>query len=291
MKQTAATAFAVRRSIHITAPRPRVFELLTDVAEAARWIPITVFEPRLGGRVVFARGEAVAEGEVIEFDPPRSVAYTWDWRDRPLGVRTEVRWELDEDGDGTLVRLSHTGFRDPERRADHEHGWSHYTRRLKTAAEGGDPGPDQLEPRRSVPPAAAATFRRRIQLRAPREEAFAAVSTVEGLARWWTTIVTGSPEPGGVLRFGFEGLDEHIEMRVLDVRAPSSVRWSCVVHTSAPEWPGSTVTFELVPNGQRCELGFEHAGVPPDLVEAGWERFLKSLVAYVESGVGRPFPS
>lgn len=82
---------------------------------------------------------------MIEFEPPRAVAYTWDWCDRPLGARTVVRFELEVDGAGTIVRLSHTGFREQDQRETHRRGWAHYGQRLKVAAEGGTPRPDRME--------------------------------------------------------------------------------------------------------------------------------------------------
>ena len=146
MSQSVPTALAVEQTIYIEASREAVFELLTDIEQIPRWMPVTVFEPHVGGRYEFLRGDWNSFGEVIEFDPPRLVTYTWDWRNQPLGVRTEVRWELEQDGDGTLVRLTHRGLPDSDQQAAHGHGWSHYIARLKTAAEGGDPGPDDLAP-------------------------------------------------------------------------------------------------------------------------------------------------
>lgn len=148
MNEAVPTALAVEQAMYVDAPRERVFELLTNVSEIRRWMPMSAFEPRVGGRFEFVRGDWQAEGEVTELESPRLVVYTWDWRNQPLGVRTEVRWELEEDGEGTLVRFSHRGFHDPEQHADHGHGWTFYVSRLKTAAEGGDPGPDDLVPRR-----------------------------------------------------------------------------------------------------------------------------------------------
>ena len=144
MSEVGTGALAVRQTIRIEAPRERVFALLTEVAQVPRWFPITVFEPHLGGRVEVVRDGWHAEGEVIEFEPPRVVAYTWDWRNQPLGSRTEVRWELEEDGGGTLVRLSHIGFPEQAQRESHSGGWTYYGQRLKIVAEGGQPGPDRM---------------------------------------------------------------------------------------------------------------------------------------------------
>jgi uncharacterized protein YndB with AHSA1/START domain len=142
MIKNAGAQFVIDKSIHIDAPQDAVFALLTDKAQIVRWQPMDFIEPRLGGKYQFTKGEWVAFGEIVEYDPPRVVAYTWDWKNAPIGVRTVVKYELTKDGSGTLVRLTHTGFVDAERSEGHAKGWEHYLGRLKTAAEGGDPGPD-----------------------------------------------------------------------------------------------------------------------------------------------------
>jgi uncharacterized protein YndB with AHSA1/START domain len=142
MIKNASEQFVVDQTIRIEAPQEAVFELLTDKAQMARWQPIDFFEPRVGGKYKFAKGEWIASGEVVEFDPPRVVAYTWDWENKPIGSRTVLKFELKKDGAGTIVHLTHTGFVDAEWASDHGKGWGYYLGRLKTVAEGGDPGPD-----------------------------------------------------------------------------------------------------------------------------------------------------
>ena len=144
MIKNASEQFVVDLSIRIEAPQEAVFKLLSDKDQIKRWQPIDDFEPRVGGKYKFTKGEWIASGEIVEFDPPRVVAYTWDWENKPIGSRTVVKFELKKDGTGTLVRLTHTGFIDAEWAADHSKGWGHYLGRLKTAAEGGDPGPDSM---------------------------------------------------------------------------------------------------------------------------------------------------
>jgi uncharacterized protein YndB with AHSA1/START domain len=140
-----APELTVDKTIRINAPREHVFKLLSDPKEIKRWKPMTSFEPRVGGHYQFEKGEWIAVGEIVEFDPPRVVAYTWDWKNSPLGTRTVVKYELQADGDATIVRLTHTGFTDAERAKAHGEGWEHYGQRLKIAAEGGDPGPDTMD--------------------------------------------------------------------------------------------------------------------------------------------------
>lgn len=142
MSGLVSPSLALEQTIRIKAPRERVFALLTDVAHLPRWMPVVSFEARLGGRFEMVKDEWTAEGEVIEFEPPRAVAFTWDWRNQPLGARTVVRFELEEDGPETVVRLTHTGFSEQAQQESHGAGWEHYAGRLKTIAEGGDPGSD-----------------------------------------------------------------------------------------------------------------------------------------------------
>lgn len=124
-------------------------------------------------------------------------------------------------------------------------------------------------------------------LAAPPERVFGAIATVNGVREWWTPIVTGDDAR---LQLGFAGLDELIVLRVVASAPPELLRWECLEHSGAPDWVGSTITFELEAAGSAgCELIFSHDGVAAELVAAGWERFLGSLAAFAETGTGAPF--
>ena len=145
MVKNAQEQFVVDKTIRIEAPQDAIFRLLTEPDQMNRWMMTVVeFDARIGGKFRFVKGEWIATGQVIEIDPPRSVAYTWDWENAPLGARTVLRFELTKDGDGTLVHLTHAGFPDAERAKNHHEGWVYYLGRLKTVATGGDPGPDKM---------------------------------------------------------------------------------------------------------------------------------------------------
>jgi uncharacterized protein YndB with AHSA1/START domain len=134
------------------------------------------------------------------------------------------------------------------------------------------------------------TYARQLTIRASRERVFDAIATLDGPRHWWTTIVTGSATTGGELCFGFAGLDEQIVMRVDFARPPAAVGWSCTAHTRDGEWTGTKVRFELADREpQACQLDFQHTGISPQAVAAGWDHFLASLATYAEHGQGRPF--
>ena len=97
--------------------------------------------------------------------------------------------------------------------------------------------------------AEATAYARKLTIQVARERVFDAIATLDGLRRWWTTIVTGSAAPGGTLRFGFAGLDEQIVMRVDVVRPLSAITWSCVAHTGTTNGPPA-----------RCDSGSPTAG-------------------------------
>ena len=132
----------------------------------------------------------------------------------------------------------------------------------------------------------APAYERRATVAAPAEAIFDAVTTLAGLRGWWTALVSGPADrAAGALRFEFAGLEEHIVMRVEEVRKPAFVRWTCLEHTSLPEWNGTQVTFSLEELGsEHCAVTLRHIGVAPD-----WDHFFASLVSYVERGAGAPF--
>jgi uncharacterized protein YndB with AHSA1/START domain len=133
-------------SVHIAARPDTVFRFLTDPDRMRTWMGDTAeIDPRPGGmyRVSVIDGN-VAIGEYVEVVANERIVWTWGWEGSetiPPGSST-VEVTLTPDGDGTVVRLRHSGLPDDEAVNEHRRGWEHYTARLVVAASGGDPGPD-----------------------------------------------------------------------------------------------------------------------------------------------------
>ncbi|SPF41433.1 conserved hypothetical protein [Candidatus Sulfotelmatobacter kueseliae] len=147
---------AVVGEIHIAAPPARVFQALTDAAQLKQWFtdpscPIHLWEmdARLGGRYRYntEAGTAVVNnvrefechGEIVEFDPPRLLVYTWfgNWHDNK-SIRTVVRWELTPQAGGTHVKVTHSGLASlPIARKDYTGGWVGVLDMLKKFTEKG----------------------------------------------------------------------------------------------------------------------------------------------------------
>lgn len=133
-----------------------------------------------------------------------------------------------------------------------------------------------------------------IGVRAPVSKVYEALTTPEGLAKWWTADVSGEANRGGGLvkfRFGDHGGPD---MRVEAVEPNTSVEWLCVEHQPG-DWRNTRFRFELRPGDGQVVIRFRHY----DWAEAGdflafcstkWATFLLSLRESVETGVGRPWP-
>jgi uncharacterized protein YndB with AHSA1/START domain len=103
----------------------KVWAALTEPDRLAEWFPATVrADLREGGDVEFGFGPA---GTVTDLDPPRLLAFTWG--------EDHLRWEVEPDGAGSVLRLVHT-FTDRPGAASFAAGWH----TCIAALAGEDPG-------------------------------------------------------------------------------------------------------------------------------------------------------
>ncbi|MGB2694225.1 MAG: SRPBCC domain-containing protein [Dehalococcoidia bacterium] len=136
----------IELEVRVAAKPETVFPLISEGAGMARWFGSTAeIEPRTGARLrVDINGRDIAGGEVVEVVQNQRIVFTFGWEGdaHPVPVgSTRVEISLTPDGDGTLVRLRHSGLT-AEQAAQHKEGWDHYLPRLLDAAEGRDPGKD-----------------------------------------------------------------------------------------------------------------------------------------------------
>jgi len=121
---------------------------------------------------------------------------------------------------------------------------------------------------------------------------FSALVDVDALTSWWTP-AAGGANAGATLRFLMG--DQEVVILVTDAERPSRVRWNVLVCEAAPDWVGTSITFDLEAVGAGTELHFRHHGLNPglecfEMCNAGWTRHLASLVDFVDRGAGSPNP-
>ena len=137
----------------------------------------------------------------------------------------------------------------------------------------------------------------KIGIRAPIPSVYEALSTIPGLAKWWTTDTTGDASVGGRIRFWFSNPDGGerggFEMEVLELERDSRVRWRVV--DGPAEWVGTDIDFTLSQGGDYANVLFGHRnwrewGEFMSHCSTKWASFLFSLREMVETGKGRPAP-
>lgn len=97
----------------------------------------------------------------------------------------------------------------------------------------------------------------RVGIHAPIELVHARFATLDGLADFWTTKVTGDPTTGGKLSFTFAGDDPSAVMEVLSV-SPRRVVWRCV--DGPDQWVGTEFTFDLGASDNETTVYFTNTG-------------------------------
>jgi Activator of Hsp90 ATPase homolog 1-like protein len=122
-------------------------------------------------------------------------------------------------------------------------------------------------------------------------DAYGALTTIEGLSRWWTSDTRGESKIDGVIqfRFGNGGFD----MKVLELPPNKRVLWQVVY--GPEEWLGTKISFDLRRDGDWTIVSFKHTGrkEPVEFMHhcsTKWAVFLLSLKALLETGKGRPWP-
>ena len=123
------------------------------------------------------------------------------------------------------------------------------------------------------------------------DKVYDALTTLDGLAAWWTTDTTGDPAVGGKLAFRFP--QGGFDMEVLEQTPGERVRWQVI--DGPPEWIGTTVDWRLGRADGYTILNFAHEGWAEPVEFFGhcstkWATFLMSLKSLVETGAGAPAP-
>jgi uncharacterized protein YndB with AHSA1/START domain len=124
---------------------------------------------------------------------------------------------------------------------------------------------------------------------------YAAVSTVEGVAGWWTPETSGSSKVGETIKVRFSSpAGEELGAMTFQVTAlepDKKVQWRC---TSGPEeWVGTDVVFDLHRDGEYTILLFGHKNWREAIefthhCSTKWAVFMLSLKSWWRPAKGSP---
>ena len=124
------------------------------------------------------------------------------------------------------------------------------------------------------------------------DKAYKALTTIEGLAGWWTDDTRGEGKVGGVIHFQF-GERGFFDIKVLELQPSARVLWQVV--DGPEEWIGTKISWELRQEKNYIIILFKHVDwkKPTEFMHhcsTKWGIFLMSLKSLLETGKGAPYP-
>jgi len=137
----------------------------------------------------------------------------------------------------------------------------------------------------------------RIGIKAPASKVYDALSTIKGVAGWWSEETTGNYKIGGNVSIRFTNpAGEEIGNMVMDVVSlvpDKKVHWRFT--GGPPEWIGTDAIFDLYEDGGYTIVLFGHRNWKEEIeftshCSMKWATFLLSLRELVETGKGEPSP-
>ncbi len=122
----------------IAFPPEKIWRALTQPWLIEEWLMKTDFAPVVGQPFTlraqaYGDWDGVIDCKVLEIEPERTLAYTWDSGNGPLRVTSVVTWTLTPTATGTLLRMEQAGFRadQPQNFQGARYGWQQFFARLE----------------------------------------------------------------------------------------------------------------------------------------------------------------
>jgi uncharacterized protein YndB with AHSA1/START domain len=137
------------------------------------------------------------------------------------------------------------------------------------------------------------TVNAEIRIEAPPDAVFPFLTDPQKIVRWKGVDATVEASPGGVYRVNVTGAN-HAVGEYVEIDPPRRVvfTWGWEGDEQLP--PGSsTVTIELIPDGDATIVRLTHSGLPEGADAAqlqGWEHFLPRLAIVASGGDPGPDP-
>lgn len=85
-----------------------VWNAISNADEISEWFIKADFKAQVGYNYTFTHETAKIIGKVLEVDPVYNLVYTWEVSG--TGVETTVKWQLEQNDQGTLLTVEHIGI-------------------------------------------------------------------------------------------------------------------------------------------------------------------------------------
>ena len=266
----------INTTVKINRPAAEIFRLLTTASELTQWFAEQA-EVDLAEGIYGFWGRytpdlpSEAQQQLHGFEQDRSLSYVW----HVFGNDTVVEFELEEDGNATIVKLATHGNREWEE----GHGsmtdfWVASLENLRLHAH--VHGQLLLCDYRHVSgPVDCA-----VEIASGAAEVWAGLTEPKQLDRFFASGASIELEPGGEFSYGWEAGGPQ---KVISIEAGRALDVSWV-------WGGegeTRVSWQLEDSGGRTRLSLTHSGFGDRKTmdyHAGWTSFLVSLKAMLELG-------
>ena len=98
----------IRKEQQINFPIKEVWNAISTAKEISTWFIQADFKAEVGYEYTFTHESTQIKGHVLEASPFHTLIYTWIVGG--TGVETTVKWKLEENTNGTLLKLEHSGI-------------------------------------------------------------------------------------------------------------------------------------------------------------------------------------
>ena len=136
MSETETRSVVVEREIPF--PPEKIWRALTQPHLIEEWLMKNDFQPVVGHRFTFRATPApgwngIIESEVLVVEPPSRLVYSWG----ALGLDSAVTFTLTPTGEGTRLRMEHSGFGPDQDQAykGASYGWRNFLGKLEHVVE------------------------------------------------------------------------------------------------------------------------------------------------------------
>ena len=129
MNETSPEIRSVIVEREIAFPPEKIWRALTQPHLIEEWLMKNDFKPVPDHRFKLSAEWGSVDCRVLEIEPNRTLAYTWD----AYGLESTVTWTLTPIGSGTHLRMEQSGFRPDQEQAYQgaKFGWQRFFENLQ----------------------------------------------------------------------------------------------------------------------------------------------------------------